>query len=171
MKDKKGIMLIELIVAIAVVGILAAALGFSFQEWRGNYHAESQTKEIYADLMNARARAMERNRLHFVVVDEHHYQVYEDKDESGGNAPSAGDTALWSAPKPFKYPSFWRGTVAMHTNGLVSNNIAYLGATIRFNLDLDGDGTADISPDYDCVILSRTRINIGAWRGGKCVAA
>jgi hypothetical protein len=134
------------------------------------YHAESQTKELYADLMDARVRAMHQNRLHFIVVDQHHYQIYEDTDESVGSIPSAGDSAWWPHPKPLKYPSFWEGTVRMHTNGIVSNNISYLGATVRFDLDLDGDGIPDISPDYDCVILFSTRINIGIWQGGKCVA-
>jgi hypothetical protein len=125
---------------------------------------------MYADLMDARVRAMHQNRLHFIIVDHDHYQIFEDTDESGGNAPSAGDVAWWSAPKYFKYPSLWRGTVVMHINGIVSNTVSYLGATVRFDLDLDGDGMPDISPDYDCVILSSLRINIGTWQGGKCVA-
>lgn len=113
---------------------------------------------------------MHQNRLHFIVVEQSHYQVYEDTDESGGRAPSTGDAAWWQNPKPFKYPSFWERTVVMHTNGLVSNTIAYLGATVRFNLDIDSDGIADLSPDYDCVVLSLTRINVGTWQRGKCVA-
>jgi type II secretory pathway pseudopilin PulG len=170
MKNNRGIILIELLVVIVVTGTLAAALAFSFRGWMANYHAESQTKEVYADLMNARLRAMHQNRLHFIVVAHQRYQIFEDTDESGGNAPSGGDAALWASPKPFRYPSLWEGTVVMHTNGIVSNNISYLGATMRFDLDEDGDGVPDISPDYDCVILYTSRINIGTWQGGKCVA-
>jgi len=170
MKNNRGIAFTELLVVIAVMGTLVAALGFSFRGWMASYDAESQTKEMYADLMNARVRAMHQNRLHFIIVDSHHYQLFEDTDESGGNAPSDGDAALWSNPKPFKYPSLWRGTVVMHTNGMVSNTISYLGATVRFDLDDDGDGIPDISPDYDCVILYFSRINIGMWQGSKCVA-
>ena len=170
MKDTRGMTLIDLLITIAVMGTLVAALAFSFKGWAANYDAERQTKEAYADLMHARLRAMLQNRLHFIVVDQHHYQIYEDTDESGGNAPSARDSALWAHPKPFKYPSLWRGTVVMHTNGIVSNTVSYLGATVRFDLDLDDDGIPDISPDYDCVILSSLRINIGTWQGGKCIA-
>jgi prepilin-type N-terminal cleavage/methylation domain-containing protein len=170
MKNNRGMSLIELLVVIAVIGTLVVALGFSFQGWMANYQAESQTKEMYADLMYARVKAMQQNRLHFIIVDHQRYQIYEDTDESGGNAPSAGDKAWWSNPKFFKYPSLWRGTVVMHTNGIVSNTVSYLGATVRFDLDLDGDGIPDVSPDYDCVILYTSRINIGTWQGGKCVA-
>ena len=171
MKEERGMTLVELVIAIAVIGILVVALSFSFAGWRAGYHAESQTKEMYADLMHARIKALQQNRLHFVVVNQHHYQIYEDTDESGGNAPSGRDVAWWQNPKPFAYPSLWEGTVIMHTNGIVSTNIGYFGATVRFNLDLDGDGIADISPDYDCLVLFSTRINIGAWQAGKCVAS
>jgi len=170
MKNNRGMAFLELLMVIVVMGTLVAALGFSYREWVANYNAERQTKEVYADLMNARVKAMNQNRFHFIVVDYHYYQIFEDTDESGGNAPSGGDAALWASPKPFRYPSLWRGTVAMHTNGIVSNNISYLGATVRFDLDLDGDGMPDISPDYDCIILYSSRINIGTWQGGKCVA-
>lgn len=66
MKNKSGITLIELLVVIATMGTLAAALVFSFQGWLGNYHAESQTKEMYADLMNARGQgnAPKQTALH-----------------------------------------------------------------------------------------------------------
>jgi len=171
MKNEKGVTFIGLVVVMTVMVTLVATLALSFRGWIANYDAECQTKELHADLMHARVNAMQQNRLHFIVVNQHHYQIYEDSDESGGNAPSAGDSALWSNPKPFKYPSLWEGTVTMHTNGLVSNNIAYLGATMRFNLDLDGDGIPDISPDYDCIVLSFTRINIGTWQSGKCAAS
>lgn len=170
MKNNRGIAFIELLVVIAIMGTLAAALGFCFRGWMASYDAESQTKEMYGDLMNARVRAMHQNRLHFIIVDSHHYQLFEDTNESGGNNPGAGDVALWQNPKPFKYPSLWEGTVIMHTNGIVSTDIGYFGATVRFNLDLDGDGNPDISPDYDCVVVFSTRINIGTWQGGKCVA-
>jgi prepilin-type N-terminal cleavage/methylation domain-containing protein len=165
-----GITLIELIVVITIIGILAVALGFSFQGWIGGYRVESQVKEMYVDLMNARARAMQRNRLHFVVVNAGDYQVYEDTDDDSAIPPpiDAGDTRILRPdPKPFhpNYQSLWANTVTMDTRGLVSPN-----GTIRFNI-------GSSVPDYDCIVLFPTRINIGRWEecdassaGNECCA-
>ncbi len=62
----RGVTLVELIIVISIIGILAVALGFSYVGWQGSYKIESQTKELYADLVNARTRAMTRNCDSFV---------------------------------------------------------------------------------------------------------
>jgi len=157
--NNRGITLIELIVVISIIGILAVALGFTFQGWMGGYRIESQTKEMYVDLMNARARAMQRNRSHFVVVTANDYQIFEDTNENGSYNPGV-DLAIqgFASAKTLTYTSYWTGTVTMDTRGLVSTN-----NTIRFNI---GSNT----PDYDCIILFPTRINMGQWNGSNCVA-
>lgn len=82
MIKNSGITLIELIVAISVVGILAAAFAFEFQGWIGGYKVESQIKEMYVDLMNARVRAMQKNRIYFVTLTTTQYTLYEDDDRA-----------------------------------------------------------------------------------------
>jgi len=157
--NNRGITLIELIIVISIIGILAVALGFSFQGWMGGYRIESQTKEMYVDLMNARARAMQRNREHFVVVNAGNYQIFEDTNENGSyNAGTDLAIPGFASAKTLTYTSYWIGTVTMDTRGLVSSN-----NTIRFNI---GSNT----PDYDCISLFATRINLGQWDGSNCVA-
>ena len=156
--NNRGITLIEMLVVIAVIGILVIALSFSFQGWMGKYRVESQIKTLHVDLMNARARAMERNRCHFVVVTANNYQIFEDANENC-QYNAGTDTALtaFTNPKTLTYTSYWTGTVTMDTRGIVSPN-----NTIRFN-------TGSSTPDYDCIVLYSTRINMGKW-GGSCVA-
>jgi len=153
-----GMTLIELLVTVSVAIIIIVALGFEFRGWMGGYNIESQAKEMYADLMNARARAMERNRCHFVVVTANNYQIFEDANENC-QYNAGTDTALtaFTSPKTLTYTSNWTGTVTMDTRGIVSPN-----DTIRFNI---GSST----PDYDCIVLYFTRINMGKWNG-SCVA-
>lgn len=143
--NNKGITLIELVVVVTIIGILVAALGFTFQAWAANYNIESQTKTLYMDLMNSRARAMQRNRSHFVVVSANNYQVIEDTNESG--TKNAGDTTVGTTT--LNYPSLWTGTVTMDNRGLVSPN-----NTLRFDVGTN-------TPDYDCIVLFATRINMG----------
>ena len=110
--DYKGVTLIELIIVIAIVGILVVALGFSYTGWMGKYRAESQTKDIYTELLNARARAMNRNRIHFVnFPSTTSYEVYEDTSNAAGVAvidgdgflQTANDTRLPTFPKTLQY--------------------------------------------------------------------
>ena len=150
MKDR-GITLIELIIVISIIGILVLALGCEYSGWMGGYRVESQTKEMYVDLMNARARAMQRNRNHFVVVTANNYQIFEDTNENNSYNAGTDQSAVFINPKTLTYPSLWIGTVSLDTRGLVSPN-----NTIQFN-------TGTNNPDYDCIVLFATRINMGKW--------
>lgn len=161
--NNRGITLVELIVVITIIGILAVALGFSFQGWLGGYKIEKQAKEMYVDLMNTRANAMQRNREHYVIVAADNYQIFEDTNESGAyNAGTDMAMVKFTNPKNFdsNYQSLWVGTVTMDTRGLVSPNPGP-NATIQFNIGTN-------NPDYDCIVLFSTRINMGKWENGDC---
>ncbi len=170
-----GITLIELLVVITIIGILAVALGFSFQGWIGGYRIESQVKEMYVDLMNARARAMQRNRLHFVTLAATQYSTYEDTNPApDGNetleTAVGGDTRLVQRNTDYTIiPALAFGATTFNFNrsGLIS-----LSGSIRLD-SLD----STVTPDYDCIVLSPTRINMGKWEecdagnpGNECCA-
>lgn len=162
----RGITLIELIIVIAIIGILVIALGFSFQGWVEGYRVESQIKEMYVDLMNTRARAMQRNRLHridFPSVTE--YRILEDTNEDG-----VPDTALPTFPKTVQYDLSRAGgaitslTIDFDTRGIIKPTTTF-GTTLCMS--------TTTNPDYDCIVISRTRINMGKLitsipNGGAC---
>jgi prepilin-type N-terminal cleavage/methylation domain-containing protein len=185
----QGITLIELIIVISIIGILAVALGFEFTGWMGGYRVESQMKEMYVDLMNARARAMQRNRVHFVrLLNATSYTIYEDDSDGTSKVPdgdgtlqtgtgSGADTRILppltspEAAKPVEYNLRWNSSdistpvnLTFNTKGLATT----LG-TISVFVDRDGDGERDFEPDYDCIVIASTRINMGKWNG-SCVA-
>ncbi|MHC4890526.1 MAG: prepilin-type N-terminal cleavage/methylation domain-containing protein [Planctomycetota bacterium] len=162
-----GITLIELLVAISIIGILVVALGFQYEGWQGGYRIESQTKELYVDLMNSRSRAMQRNRAHFVTLAATQYILYEDTNpapDGNGSLNTAADTQVLQKNLNPLYPITWSGIadieIEFTTRGLSNDN-----KTICTN-------TTDDS-DYNCVEISATRINLGKLTtpGGACNAA
>jgi prepilin-type N-terminal cleavage/methylation domain-containing protein len=194
MNNYKGVTLIELMVVMSIIGILMIILGFSYWGWMGSYKVESQTKDIYTDLMNARARAMNRNRTHFLnFPNATSYEVYEDTNDAGGAAVIEGDGQLQTASDT-RLPAFPRTleyAVTIGTAGVIPfsfsfNNRGMLSPerTICIFTDFNNnithlppsDGISDVSPDYDCIILSETRIIMGQvitqnTAGGTCVSA
>jgi prepilin-type N-terminal cleavage/methylation domain-containing protein len=173
MMNNKGITLIELIIVATIIGILVVALGFNFQGWVSGYKVESQTKEMYIDLINTRARAMQRNRMHFIDLAVDQYNIYEDTDPApngNGIANTATDAQVSQRILESRYPIIWSTpadtSVEFNTNGLSSEN-----KSICSNAPDDAD-----TADYNCISISTTRINMGKLTqsiadGGACVAA
>jgi prepilin-type N-terminal cleavage/methylation domain-containing protein len=163
-----GFSLIELVVVIAILSCLFLIAGLSGRTWLARYRVESQTKQMYADLMNARASAMQKSRTYFVTLASTQYSVYEDRDPASPANPALdGDDLFESASdalilqKNTEYPivSAPTGTeFSFDKNGLVS-----LNGTLHFDLT-----TSSAGPSYDCITLFTTRILMGKWSGTSC---
>lgn len=153
-----GVTLVELLVVVSIIGILTIALGFSFEGWMDNYRLESQTKSLYSDLMDARTKAMTRNRVNFVVLDADDYQIYEDTNDNNALNIGAGDTALWATAKRYGYnyeiinlgADPLPQTITIDTRGLMSPQ-----RTFRINNSRN--------PDYDCIAIKQARIRMGKY--------
>lgn len=137
------------------------ALGFSFNGWIGKYRVESQIKEMYTDFMNARARAMERNRMHFATGTNTAYSVYEDTTPGpDGNATleTGTDTLLPTFPKTAQYSIDWAGVgseIDFNRNGMI--DITPTSGETSGSIFL----TSTDDADYDCINISPTKIHMG----------
>ncbi len=170
--NDSGFTLIELLVVITVIGILASALAFSYQGWMMGYNVESQIKKMHLDLMNVRARAIQKDRMHFIDLTAGQYNIYEDTNPApngDGISNPMIDTRVSQIDLDPRYPITWSNPgdtrIAFDINGLSSDD-----KTICSN-------TATISnADYDCIDISSTRIKMGKLtlpipNGGACDAA
>ncbi len=158
-----GITLVELIIVITIVGVLAIALGLGFSDWMGKYKVESQTNELYADLMDARVRAMQNNRVHFVVLAAKSYSIVEDTSPSpDGNGKREADNDTQILAKNTTYT----------LNASLSPSAAEFSFNRRGLISHTGNVRLDstVNPDYDCIVLAATRINMGKWDGANCDA-
>jgi prepilin-type N-terminal cleavage/methylation domain-containing protein len=170
-RKNSGFTLIELMVIITIIGILIAMAGISGKKWQDRYRVESQTKQMYVDLMNARVSAMQRGRMHFVSLAAAQYTVYADRDAV--NPALDGDGVLQTDTD--------RQVMQKDLNPLYSLT---LPENIN-ELDFDSRGLASTRPRvitlreeirvaapfgsaYDCIIISPTRISMGAWNGTEC---
>lgn len=168
-----GVTVIELLVVIAIAGILAVALGASFQGWQGAYRVESEIKNLYNDLMDARINSRQKNRQHFVVLAPEEYTIYEDDDpppEGDGNLDPANDNEVVNENVSYDRAFDWNGgaQIDFTTRGLTNDN-----KTICIFTDTDGDGASDVDPDYDCIVVFVTRTKMGKIdnQGGPCEAS
>jgi Tfp pilus assembly protein FimT len=160
--NNRGITLVELVVIVSVIGILAMALGFTFSGWISGYKVESQTKELYIDMMNSRAKAMNTNKMHFFVLTSNQYTVYEDSDPApDGNQTldTSNDTLVLQETLATANPLTWNGAAQVNFS---KRGLANVGKTLCIFSDAD--------PDYDCLVVSDTRINMGKITnpGGSC---
>jgi prepilin-type N-terminal cleavage/methylation domain-containing protein len=155
---EQGVTLVELLIVLAIATILVVAMGFEFQGWMGRYKTESQIKQMYVDIMNTRARAMQRNRFHMIVLTANTYTVYEDMNEN--EAVDAATEELPGYPKTIdNYTMTWTGggnTITFNTRGLVVPPTR----TIRVLTSVDAD--------YDCMTVLDTKTNMGKWDGTVC---
>jgi len=162
----KGIALLELLVVVAISGLLMGIASFTVQGMRGRYDAENQLRQLHLDLLNARVRALQTNKVHFVTMTTNCYQITEDTNENGGTVPDNGDKPLWPKPKQFKFHTLWNGTLIMDGRGMVSRStgpiLANGGLVIRFD-------TGVTDPEYDCISTGPTRVRPGKWSGTKCM--
>lgn len=193
-KKHDGITLIELIIVISIIGILVIALGFEYRNWMGRYRVENQIKQMHIDFMNARARALTRNRMHFVTEAANAYTIYEDTspapDGDGNLQPTAdcratgvSDTCLpgfcrsdGTCSKLVEYTIDWTaiGTqILFDKRGLISPaGSIYCNPNeplcCASNTCSASDQSKCKNPDYDCLVIAPTRINMGKWNGATC---
>ena len=176
--NNKGITLIELVIVVTIIGILATSLSFSFQGWISGYNVERQIKEMHIDLMNARALTTRNNRMQFVALTATQYTIYDDTDtppDGDGIPDTANDTPVSQKNLNIRYPITWSDaadtTVEFNTKGLSSAD-----KYICSNTDFISNDPSHSGADYDCIIISTTRINLGQLSisipdGGACDAA
>lgn len=163
MTGREGFTLVEILVAVVILGILATMAVTSFLGLSEKYEVETETKQLYADLMDARGRAMQRNRFHFVRITANGYATYDD------GSPSPDGDGI--------YNSGLDNQVANVTVQHTINTVLSGGPNFAFNRNGIASDTGRIwfsstaNPDYDCITIRETRTKMGKYdaTAGICV--
>jgi prepilin-type N-terminal cleavage/methylation domain-containing protein len=153
-----GFTLVEILIALAIVGIVVMLATSTFQGMMEKYRVEGETKQMFADLMDVRGRAMQRNRSFFVQINTNDYKLYEDTDptpDGDGVLDNTADTPV--ANVNVRHEMYPGGLSGFRFN---RNGIASVTGTIRLS--------STAQPDYDCITVRETRIKMGKWNGTTC---
>ncbi len=160
-EGRGGFTIVEIMIAIAILGILVVLAVANFEGMNEKYKVEAETKQFYADLMDARGRAMQRNRWFFVQISTTGYATYEDRTVAGrgrGLRQHGGCLVTSVTVRHAIDPVLASGGSNF---GFNRNGIANDTGTIRL--------VSTAQPDYDCITILSTRIKMGQYVGGICV--
>lgn len=153
---RDGFTLVEIMIVLAILGILLLVLGGSFQGWMARHKVASETGQMFADVAEARARAIQRSRATFVVVTGNGYTTYEDTSPApdGNNAlESTSDRRI--SGRATTYP-----LVANLTGGATTIRFSREGfASVSGALHLH----STFNPDVDCISIGPTRVKLGRY--------
>jgi type II secretion system protein H len=166
-----GFSLIELVVAMAIVGVLFTIVTLNFTSMNRKAKIEQTARELAADLNLARSDSIFRGKRHSIVVNAtatgYVFRRYSSLDEvRASTAPNPATTAGYGI--------------------LLARNLSYglakqAGTSIADRIfEFDRNGFTDdldtirVNPvgsgaAFDCVVVSRSRTNIGRMEGGSCV--
>jgi prepilin-type N-terminal cleavage/methylation domain-containing protein len=165
MRNNKGFNLVELLIVIAIMGILAGIAAPNLTNLVRKNRIENSTRKIYSDLMNARVMAMDRNMMHFFrFTSANSYGVFADTSITGANFGTwdAGDTRVIQRSGPDNVPFTFSGVVPANENvGGAQVSFNGRGIANQQGTVCIGDATMITQPSVNCVVVGMTRIRMG----------
>ena len=150
-----GFTIVELIVVLAIVGILATIAAMNWNRLTVKTTVEGQIRTVHADLMRIRLEALYGKRARRVAFSGNVFNVYS----------SNVTTTTPVETKTFKYP--FRATSANFTfnsSGMASGSEGSVCVDPYSNLAQQSDAAVD------SLVLSEGRISLGKRTGGGCVS-
>lgn len=149
----KGITLFELVIAIFIFSVLISVGVYSYNYYSKKFSIENDTYLIYSDLTNARISAFTEKETRFVKLintDGKILRIDNDSDDSNGYL---SETKLLN-------------TFIASSNGS--------GDIFKFDkngfADYQGNihSQSDFGSQYDCVVVSYGRIELGKYKKSSC---
>jgi len=162
---RNGFTTLELLVVMGIVLTLLAIAGMYTRSWIIKARVEQQAQQMYADLVSARSRAMNYNRIHFVVLTPaiSQYQIWDDTFTApDGNGQldlgANGDTQIVST---ITKDQLWVNPAGSTQFQFDNRGIIVLPNNVPITIGL----TNTFKAAFDCIAVSSTRIRLGRWDG------
>lgn len=154
LEDREGFSLYEILIALSIVGILLVAVGGSFQGWMAKHRVVASTQQLFADIIDARSKAMQRSRGTFVVLGTSSYSTFEDTSPApdGNMLLEAADRRMASGTSLYAYVTEPAGVTQFRFD-----RSGFSSFTGFIRLD------STLSPDVDCISIGPTRVKLGRY--------
>lgn len=168
MKTQSGFTLVELMIVVAVIGILLAIAIMNFTQWNDKFTVESYTKHIYSILMKARNDAANTNSQVYVTLTANLVTTLQDTNNNG--VANAGEPTTSTSFPRFAIKSSDGAlpqTILFNSRGITADNQT-ISIPVRSVADPTGY-SPNAGPGVDCIAVAATRINMGRLTGGTCV--
>lgn len=167
MHYSKGFSLIELVVTIGIMAIVMTISTLSFNSYQVKSGIEAQTRELFADITEARTKTFTQKRVYGITLQPNSYVVksYITEAEYNTNlAASANGTVV--ASKSLKY-----GLTTLAGEDISDHSIVFdkSGFTQSWFIDLDILINPETAPSsLNCIVVSTARANMGKKNGSDC---
>lgn len=163
-RDESAFSIIELIVVIAIIGILFTIGTINFHQWTVKNNIMRETRELYTDINTARLNSIHTKKRHGIIFNPQSY-VLNNYSTEGENENISQGVTLSTKQVPYEMTKITSGSsqaltgekVIYDTRGFIFNGV---GLTVAVNPANSGA--------YDCVVLSEGRTNMGKMTNGTC---
>jgi type IV fimbrial biogenesis protein FimT len=154
---ERGFSLIELLIVIALIAILLAIATIDFGTWSRKYQVERQTREMYADIMQARISALQRKQRVGIFFGPRQYVIrrYDTAEDTDGevvltiNLQNEIRRVTGSGTQAFDIDT---QAIEFDTRGLTAIGDQMQIAVMPLNVGSGGD---------NCIVVAVGRTNIG----------
>lgn len=159
--NESGFTLTEILVVVAIIGVLLSIATFGFHQWMVKSNVEAEVRQMLADFSQLRFRAVTTKQKHSVTINSNSYVF---KSYTSVDEPPAGGTVIPGGTHNVNYQLKSSNTT------FFAGEIYEIGAlgTININVGLFPNEIIPIyvaynggAPNLDCVNIHVARISIG----------
>ncbi len=156
MRNNLGLTFVELILVIVIIAIMSAMTLPTFHNWTKKYYILNSTKKVFSDIHQIKLKAFTEKRTCGIFWPTSNTKIYYlrcDTDYDNDINDDGGYETLLSVSLDEIFVF----------NAGISQNFRFTKDGIAIDLGHIRSFELNVTPRYNCINISRTRIKMGVW--------